>query len=317
MNTIFSNPISPKPSKAHHFPSPSLPKPPSNPHQMKKWSSHEDFLLEKYQKRYGNKWNKIANLIPNRTSSQCSQRYRRKFKPGKIRTPWTEEEDLMVMDLVKKNGKNWQKISCEMKKRTAKQIRERYMNILDRNINKFKWSEEEDNLLIKYYNLYGAKWVKISKFLPGRPENSVKNRFHSHLKKTFSEQKSEIFKTEKKTTSFVQNSNFEKTERHRINLENKEEEDKETYELKFYRKNSLEEEMLNMGGSMKSITSKENNEGFTINSLLPHDILKLKVKTASSSDLSLKIQKSCSSESDKKGITSKKFKDKSFKSLVN
>ena len=31
--------------------------------------------------------------------------------------------------------------------------------------------------------IIGAKWSEISKKLVGRPENTVKNRFHSNLKK--------------------------------------------------------------------------------------------------------------------------------------
>ena len=33
----------------------------------------------------------------------------------------------------------------------------------------------------------GPKWSEISKYLQGRPENMVKNRFYSHIKKTLNE----------------------------------------------------------------------------------------------------------------------------------
>ncbi len=152
--------------------------------KMRKWTSFEDSLLEKLQKKLGNKWLRIANLIPNRTSSQCSQRFRRKFKPKKCRKPWTCEEDSIVKELVKKNGRNWQKISGLMSfSRSAKQIRERFSNVLDKNIRKSQWTEEEDQLLMGLFRKYGKKWAKIAGFMNGRPENCIKNRFHSKLKK--------------------------------------------------------------------------------------------------------------------------------------
>lgn len=169
--------------------------------------------------------------------------------------------------------------------------------------------------------------MKISKYLPGRPENSVKNRFHSHLKKTVEvkEKNEEILRTEKKTANLAQKSNLERTEKPKNNNFDENEEEKEHFDLRIMFKNNISEEEMNMGiigseKSMKSVKSmksnkswnKENSDGFLINSLLPHDVLKLKVKTASSSDLSLKIQKSCSSESEKKGLTSIKFKEKMF-----
>lgn len=170
--------------------------------------------------------------------------------------------------------------------------------------------------------------MKISKNLPGRPENSVKNRFHSHLKKTAEviEQNEEILRTEKKTSNLTHKSNLERTEKPKNNNFEENEEEKEHFDLRIMFKKNISEEEMNMGmigsseKSMKSVKSmksnkswnKENSDGFLINSLLPHDVLKLKVKTVSSSDLSLKIQKSCSSESEKKGLTSIKFKEKMF-----
>jgi len=45
------------------------------------------------------------------------------------------------------------------------------------------WSLEEDVILLKGILEKGKKWSEISKSLPGRTENSVKNRFNSLVKK--------------------------------------------------------------------------------------------------------------------------------------
>ena len=40
-------------------------------------------------------------------------------------------------------------------------------------------------MLIKCIKEHGSKWSEISKCLPGRPENMIKNRFYSYIKKNY------------------------------------------------------------------------------------------------------------------------------------
>ena len=39
------------------------------------------------------------------------------------------------------------------------------------------------------YQTYGSKWALIAKFLPGRTENSIKNRFYSTIRKMNNQKK--------------------------------------------------------------------------------------------------------------------------------
>ena len=47
---------------------------------------------------------------------------------------------------------------------------------------KEKWTLEEDKNLMRLYNLYGKKWSIIAKYMSGRTDNTIKNRFNSALK---------------------------------------------------------------------------------------------------------------------------------------
>jgi hypothetical protein len=66
-----------------------------------------------------------------------------------------------------------------MDKRNGKQCRERYLNHLQPNINKNTWTENEDNIIIKLQAKYGNQWSVMTKELPGRSDNAIKNRWHA------------------------------------------------------------------------------------------------------------------------------------------
>ncbi len=67
--------------------------------------------------------------------------------------------------------------------RSPRKIRERWHNHLNPNINKRKWYYEEDKKLLELVRMNGNKWSKISRFLAGRNENMVKNRYKSLMRK--------------------------------------------------------------------------------------------------------------------------------------
>ena len=79
-----------------------------------------------------------------------------------------------------------------MNNRTGKQVRERWLNTLDPNINHGPWDEKEDLQLIAWYHQFGSKWAKISHCLNNRSENMVKNRFYSYIKSHYDVEKLKI-----------------------------------------------------------------------------------------------------------------------------
>ena len=66
-------------------------------------------------------------------------------------------------------------ISGILKTRNGKQIRDRFINVLDPKIAKKKFSDEEVKLLMKLYMLHGAKWAMIAKKFKERTPDMIKN----------------------------------------------------------------------------------------------------------------------------------------------
>ncbi|CAD8059701.1 unnamed protein product [Paramecium sonneborni] len=150
------------------------------------WSLKEDNQLKQAIKIHSTNWLLVASALQNRNPSQCAQRWKR-IKPYNynIRKPWTSKEDQLLLRLVQVHKKNWVQIAKCIPNRTSKQVRERFVNKLNPDINQEPFTKEEDMIIVEGYKNFGSKWCKISKLLKGRPENIIKNRYYSYIRKRY------------------------------------------------------------------------------------------------------------------------------------
>ncbi|KAJ3430804.1 myb DNA-binding domain superfamily protein-related [Anaeramoeba flamelloides] len=153
------------------------------------WKKEDDKILAKAVKLHnGQDWDLISTFFSDKNATQCLHRWKKVLDPKLKKGSWSMEEDLLLTNAVKKYKSSWPKIALVVEGRTPKQCRERWKNQLDPSIDHGPWRTDENEILIAKHKIYGNKWSKIKEFLPGRPDNVIKNRWNTTLKKRFPEE---------------------------------------------------------------------------------------------------------------------------------
>jgi hypothetical protein len=101
--------------------------------------------------------------------------------PPIVKGRFTPEEDARIVNYVKTHGpQNWVNV---LPHRSAKQVRERWMNYLKPDVQNIPWTKEEDLLIFQQFRIMGGKWSAMAKLLPGRSDNAIKNRYNASISK--------------------------------------------------------------------------------------------------------------------------------------
>jgi len=76
------------------------------------WSPEEDARLSAAVAAYGSSWVDVAANVPGRHNDQCRDRWIEQVNPGINKSPWSEEEDRILLDYMRESeNTSWKEIS--------------------------------------------------------------------------------------------------------------------------------------------------------------------------------------------------------------
>ena len=91
------------------------------------WSAEEDELLLRAIEANGTrKWSVLASHLPGRTGKQCRERWHNQLNPDISKSPWTEEEDRIIIREYAKFGARWADIAAVLTGRTDNAVKNRW-----------------------------------------------------------------------------------------------------------------------------------------------------------------------------------------------
>lgn len=145
-------------------------------HPKFKFGADEDLQLKDLVRKYGeNNWTQIAQNMPNRNARQCKERWCNYLSPNICKSPWTQDEDNLLLEKYKEIGARWVQIAKFFPQRTDISIKNRYL-VLSRRIKKKMPKTKTSNNLPNQSQQNPISGVSATPLVINAGHNQVQNQ---------------------------------------------------------------------------------------------------------------------------------------------
>lgn len=118
------------------------------------------------------------------TVTPAAKKPARSMQSPKTSQSWNGDQDDVLRKAVAENGgKNWKQIASSVPGKSPTQCLHRWQRVLNPNVVKGPWKQEEDAMLRQLVAKIGSKhWSRIAQEMSGRNGKQCRERFINHLK---------------------------------------------------------------------------------------------------------------------------------------